>query len=139
MRDLRRIVILVIGPALCWLAGCSNNPLGREKISGKVTFQGKPLDAGEIEFSPLGQEPTQSGTTIKNGVYNLSTEHGLPPGTYRVMISSMKGGWTAEAREAGRPRTRAVEQLPAKYNTKSELTVEVKKGGANRFDFDLTQ
>jgi hypothetical protein len=51
----------------------------------------------------------------------------------------MKGGLTAEEREAGQKPTRAVEQIPAKYNLKTELTAEVEKGGANKFDFNLTK
>jgi hypothetical protein len=118
------------------LAAACSDPAGRQGISGRVTFEGQPLKSGQIEFRPSGNEPYQAGAVIKKGTYKIAAAQGLSPGTYRVFISHMTGGLTPEEREAGKKPKRAVEVLPAKYNAKSQLTVEVKPG-TNKFDFDL--
>ena len=138
MRSVRRLSTVLVGLAAL-AAACTGNSSGRQAVSGKVTFEGKPLEKGQIEFYPVGKESNQAGALIKDGTYAIAAAQGLAPGTYRVAISFMKGGLTAEEREAGKKPTRAVEQIPAKYNLKTELTAEVEKGGANKFDFHLTK
>jgi hypothetical protein len=70
-----------------WAAGCGpTEPLAR--ISGKVTFEGAPVQEGLIVFSS-----TELGVhimaKINDGSYRVVTERGvgLPPGDYQVAIS----------------------------------------------------
>jgi hypothetical protein len=123
-------LLLVIG------SGCGGGPQN-EAVSGSVTWKGQPLDQGTIEFVPAGQGVPVGGV-ILNGRYQFLSTPGVPPGTYQVRISSRKG-------KASRPDIAdfemsdptVKEQIPAKYNVKTELKAEVKRGGGNTFDFDL--
>ncbi len=124
-----------IGPFLVLLAGCgSEGP--RQAISGSVTFKGKALE-GKIDFEPTGSEGTQAGTVIANGKYTIPRDKGLVPGNYKVMISSPEGQ-IEEPDPGGNPLIgQAKDRIPAKYNRKTTLFREVKKGGSNVFDFTL--
>jgi hypothetical protein len=123
------------------LLGCSEpNPLGRRPIHGQISFQGKPVDYGMIQFSP--EDPDRgvsSGAMIENGSYRLKLTDGLPPGSYKVMISAPDRGKIEKVEgPPGDERSLAVERIPKKYNLQSTLKIEVPKGrGAHTVDFTL--
>lgn len=121
--------------------GCgSGNPLNRQAVSGKVTLDGQPLDQGTIELVPTVTEGgILSGGAIRDGSFQVPADKGLPPGTYTVRIYSVEGD-AAPAAPAGADIVKAPlakERIPAKYNSQSELTAEVKDGESNIFTFDL--
>ena len=127
--------------ALCFTAGCGQgNPLGRRAVYGAVTYQGKPVDYGAIQFHP--EDPMHgvaTGAQISDGKYRIKESDGLPPGSYQVMISSPDRS-KVEKVEAlpGDERSLAVERIPAKYNLKTTLKVEVPKArGAHQENFEL--
>ena len=137
-------IVLLLG-----VTGCGpSNPLGRLAISGKVTFDGEPLDGGMIKFRPQQRDGVSSGTGITNGIYDIAAHQGLPPGTYTVRIFS-----TIEPEDAPLPdesqaddgmtptgglgRARAKERIPPKYNSATDLAIEVTEEGPNEFNFDL--
>jgi hypothetical protein len=122
-----------------FLAGCGD-PNGRQGIAGTVTFKGQPLDMGNIEFQPAGGERTQAGAPIRNGRYSISRRQGLVPGSYKVILTSWEGlppvpdvSQPPQPRFDYRPRQR----IPAQYNEKPTVVVEVKKGVGNTFDIDI--
>jgi hypothetical protein len=127
----------VAGLLLVFGSGCGGGPQN-EAVSGSVTWKGHPLDRGTIEFVPAGQGVPVVGV-IQNGRYQFLSTPGVPPGSYQVRISSRKGKAAPRPDipdfEMSDPTVK--EQIPAKYNVKTELKAEVKKGGGNTFDFDL--
>jgi len=112
------------------LSGCgAGAPPGSTKVSGNVTWQGAPLESGVITFRGTGAEGS-AGAPIVKGQY--STE--CLPGSKRVEITANRTS-SDKKDNLGMP---LVEQyVPENYNTKSELTKEVKAGATNVFDFDL--
>jgi hypothetical protein len=120
------------------LASCDTGPQ-KQAISGTITFKGKPLDQGLIQFAPASPEiPTASGANIQNGKYAIPRDKGLLPGTYDVRISAPEAGTVAKEEampgEAGPP---AKERIPAKYNANTTLKFEVKAGQGNTFDVTI--
>jgi len=123
-------LILVVG--LTSLVGCGN-ATGNQPVTGEVTFQGKPLDSGSIQFfTTAGPAGPAGGAMITAGKYELPGVHGLPPGTYTVWINSPEPDPTDKS---AFPATK--ERIPKSYNTQSKVTVEVRAGTANRFDFAI--
>ena len=108
------------------LCGCGQPPAG-SRVSGQVTFQGKPLDQGMIVFSPVDGQATLSGCPIKDGRYNVPPENGLAPGKYDVRITSSEGIAPADPLEMGI----FTERIPPQYNSQTTLTAEVKESGEN--------
>ena len=135
------LFIALVCCVLPFVGGCGNdNPLGRLPISGKVTLQGRPLDRGDIQFTPVGTlGKTKAGATITEGEYSVPTESGLAPGKYVVRIFSSSGG-AAAAKDVmpGMQQSQiARERIPPQYNVNSKLQCEVKEGDDNVFNFDL--
>jgi len=133
----------VVGSVIAIASGCGRgNPLGRLPISGTVTFEGRPLDKGVIEFSPCKEVGTVgTGARIDNGRYAIPTLKGLPPGEYRVRIFSPKDAKMV-AKSAGAPGPAAaagygIERIPPKYNTRTNIIVTIGAKGPMVFDFDI--
>ena len=122
-------------------------------VTGTVTLDGKPLPAAVVTFdAPDGQ--FAFGQTDSNGKFSLqhdSEKSGATPGKKTVRISTTRkilglkstdsGGGEAPAGEDGggegdAAKPRATEQVPIRYNKKSELTVEVSPDKTH-FDFPL--
>mgnify|MGYP001236411468 CR=1 FL=1 len=120
------------------LVGCGEkNELGRLRVTGSVTLDGKPLDQGTIEFAPTGETGVSGGAMITDGEYEIPGDRGLPPGTYTVRISSADEKSGEAEKLPGESDAMAEERIPAKYNTESEITREVKAEGENKFDFKI--
>lgn len=121
-------------------AGCGSevNTDGRLAINGNITLDGAPVQSGSIRFEPEGGQ-TASGATIAEGKYEIPADKGLKPGKYRVFINATEPD--AEQRSAedlmNNPGPPKKELIPAKYNKKSDVTVEVTEAGPNQFDFPI--
>jgi len=111
-------------------AGCSNQPK-LYPVSGTVTFDGQPVESGDILFISTAGDRGPDAAKIAGGKYALQTT----AGTKRVEVSASRirpGG----ARGAGGEPV-PEEYIPARYNLESRLTAEVKAEGSNTFDFEL--
>lgn len=133
------------------LTGCGDGKLKTEPVTGKVTFNGEPIEGAKVVFSPVdtSQGKPAVGRTNEQGVYTLQTSEGnvgagTTPGEYIVMISKVKMVGTGKflTGEEGKQveETKPVSELPDKYSDrrKTELKATV-VSGANTFDFDLVK
>lgn len=122
-------------------AGCNRgNGLDLQEISGNVSWNSQPLDNGTIQFSPVATDGLAGGSVIAEGKYLIPRQKGLPPGKYAVRISAAdpkSGVPRSSAHAPGDESPPLKELLPERYNSKSELSVEVKSGGGNTFNFEL--
>jgi hypothetical protein len=122
------------------LAGCGRDPNAPQPVTGMVFFKGEPLDQGAIQFMPVDEGPTESGSGVENGAFSIPEENGLVPGKYKVAVFSYdKSGAKVQSEDIpGDPgAVQFKERIPAKYNTKTELTAEVASGGENNFEFRI--
>lgn len=128
---------LAVGSALL-LCGCgSSNELGRRPISGQVTLKGQPLEQGTVRFVPQDPAGVASGASVRQGKFEIPEEQGLPPGAYRVQLSSAGAETNAQDATAppGESRAVAKELIPPAFNRQSNLIVEVAPAGDNHFEF----
>ena len=119
--------------------GCAdNNPLGRKAVSGGVTLAGAPLATGTIQFTPLNGSGVRSGAKVEAGRYVISQANGLPVGTYRVQIFSADEDAPPEMPTLPGPGIPvSKERIPAEFNLKSKLSIEVTDEGPNSFQFTV--
>lgn len=135
-----RLLCGLVCLGMLFLLGCGSGQAGGKlAISGSVKLKGQPLDSGTITFSSVdAQQQQMTGGQIKNGQFAIPAEQGLPPGKYRVRISSPVGGPTVKPDEApGAATTVAQERIPPEWGQKSNQQVEVKAGQKNHFTFEI--
>jgi hypothetical protein len=135
---------LILGPSLVFavlcLSGCgSSEPqfLGRVGVSGEVTLDGQPLEAGIIEFLPARNAPgPRAMAEIKEGKFMLDKDHGPIAGSMRVQITAGQNEYEPPT-DGQRPKPFTREPIPARYNRYSTLSTDVKADGENVFQFPL--
>ncbi|WP_165064051.1 hypothetical protein [Paludisphaera rhizosphaerae] len=151
-----RFGLLLLVPALL-TAGCGDDGLGeRYKVTGTVTYQGKPVSNGSIQFYPNGGGPEQRGATgvIKDGVYWLSTQgddDGAFPGSYVVAITARKPdmskaqenadkiGGLYRQEDVAKAYKKAPSEIPVKYESPESGGLSAKvEAKSNTIDFNLT-
>ena len=151
------VIAGLLGTGLSLASGCGDDEgIGqRYSVSGTVTYNGKPLEKGTINFQAVAADRRSAGGEIQDGAYRLTTQSpgdGALPGKYRVSItakevdmakveatSKKQGGTLPSKKELGRAFQQAKRLIPAKYESPatSGLEAEVKEE-SNTFDFTLT-
>lgn len=123
-RTIATTTVLAV-PIVALLVGCGGERT--YNISGMVTFQGKPVPAGQIVFEPdssAGNKGAAAFAKIKDGHYDTSSEgRGTVGGPHLVRIHGRDGI----------PRGELLNGLPLfrDYQTKVELP---KKSGEQNFE-----
>lgn len=142
MRDFKRCSTAWI-PLWALLAciGCgqSSSTVG---VSGVVTFDGQPIEAGRITLEPVDDKRGQRrDITIAGGNFALSPEQGVLPGEeFKVTIQAFrKTGKKFPSPDPTKSYDEEVQYLPAKYNSASTLRVKISPDELERqLQFDLT-
>jgi hypothetical protein len=122
---------VVCGCAVAFFGGCGSEfKLGQ--VSGTVTVDGAPVPNLQVLFEPQDKkQPSSIGFTQADGKYKLRCASGVDGavlGQHTVRVTTVE---TDDP--AGPPLT-----IPAKYNTSSQLTQEV-KAGENTIDLPITR
>lgn len=135
----RSICFLTLMAAmLVSVAGCGSQEIPKALVRGKVSFNGAPLKEGSIKFVPTeGDGPTAGAVLKGEGEYSAE----VPTGMMRVEITSPKVTGKRKAFDTPDSPTIDIteEQIPERYNAKSELKFEVVSGEKEvEADFDLT-
>ena len=126
-------VIGMLGTLL--LVGCERGPQ-RHALNGRVTLDGAPLVDGAISFRPEDGTPgPTAGGQITDGTFSIPASVGPLAGHFRVEITASRPGESFVVDGQVFP---AYEQfLPRRYNSESELRVEVGSAGLENFEFAL--
>lgn len=118
---------ILLAAVLLAPGGCQQGPR-TYKVTGTVSYDGRPVPDGGVIFHPADDTAPAHGT-ITDGRFELQAVQG----SHRVEIRA--------AREAPELRSSMgpvfVDYIPDRYNSQSKLTREVVPGAANHFDFAL--
>ena len=134
-----------------FLAGCGRSLPPTASVSGKVTWNGKPVECGTITFYPEKGRPA-TGSIQPDGSYRLTTfsnGDGAELGKHRVTIQATRvsGGaapksFADEIKSVGKQEKSAtvVWLVPEEYSRQdtSPLTAEV-AAGSNVINFELPE
>lgn len=141
---LRSLISLMLVVPLLLTSSACNHSIERS-ISGNVTFDGVPLESGEIQFKPLeGSDGPTAGSMIVNGRYAIpAVAQGVRANNkYRVEITALIGqGRMSPDPNSPSGQSELLENIiPDRYNTQSTLQVTVSSNPSeNSFNFDLTR
>ena len=128
MSLLSRYFIPMLAAAL--LAGCVNEDAGMVPVKGKVTYRGKPVPNGTINFIP-DEQRTSYAEIQPDGTYSLLAF----PGTHKVVVVAMQD----QANRLPEDRSPLPPPIvPNKYThiTTTDLVAKV-EDKENTIDFDL--
>jgi hypothetical protein len=143
--------LLVIAVGSTAVLGCSADPNKPKlsKVSGKVTFKGKPVNNGSVIFTPTGGGgmalQTATGQLNEDGTFSLTTFNtgdGAVIGQHTATVES-RG---SDINELNKPRADGSiayvlpkSQVPEKYTRadKSPLKYTVEDGKSNYFEIEL--
>jgi hypothetical protein len=141
-QHLPRFLAAAVAVALPLIAGCGGGPNDRSPVRGSVSYDGQPVDKGGIAFLPEGEgeedHRVRATGQIHDGRYDLDALKGPFPGKYRVQIYWKKKTGQKVPGEGEGLKDETLQVIPSKYNTESELIVEIKPG-RNTFDFNLAK
>ena len=136
----RGIGLVVTTLAAVGCGGATSDGLPREPISGEVTLDGRPLEAGEITFVPDGFEGLPIGAQVEDGRFSVPREDGPIPGNYRVSVYSSKptGKTYPDPGDPTMTIEETYETIPPQYNLNSKMNADVQEGGDNSFTFEIS-
>lgn len=113
--------------------GCGHSGPVTHTVTGTVTFDGQPVEEGEIIFRAADGGSGSWETRIVAGSYRLE----VTPGAKRVEITARRKIEGGPVAESGEPAISYTAYIPEAYNEKSKLTASVTADGSNQFDFTL--
>ncbi|MFO0936569.1 MAG: hypothetical protein U0798_08670 [Gemmataceae bacterium] len=152
---MKRVLVTLPLIALFALAGCGSNKPKYANVKGKVTFNGKPLDKGQIIFSMDGYPP--SAMEITDGAFNGQAM----VGSNKISVSAKKKSATVAklpkeaqiqikgyqqkfkdnpnqgAGSASEYDPTAVDYIPPEWGTSSKEMRVVESGVTNDFEFNI--
>lgn len=120
--------------------GCNRGP-EMAAVTGKVNYNGQPLQFGSVTFQPTRGQPAR-GEIQSDGTFQLSTfsrGDGAFVGSHKVKIACYESQNPAFVKGPGEQRL-GRSLIPVKYTLfdQSGLTAEVKPDAADPIVFDLT-
>ena len=133
---------LVVFLLFILLPGCQSE---KAKVSGKIFFQGVPIETGKISFDSIDGNAQGSSGEIIEGKYELKNNQALGKVFMVVRIWGFKKTGKKIIPPFGAPGISSGGELmdeiqmyiPSEFNTSSKQIVEIKLGEDNVFDFDL--
>lgn len=132
------------GAFLLLLGFCLGCGPPRCSVEGRVTFDDKPIESGNIRLDSISNSKGDSaGAKIIDGKFTIPKDKGLRSGKYQVTITAIrKTGRTIKNVErlegTAAEREEVIQYIPERYNTGTELTVELSGGENTDKNFKLT-
>lgn len=134
--------LLTLLPVL--LLGCGGDaPAPTVPVTGRLTFEGKPVAGASIDFVPGEGRAPAIAITDENGEFELSTfsqGDGAVIGTHTVTVLPSFGAPKTGRIVAGQPSASKA-TVPTRYSMpeKTPLEFKVEKGKENHFEINMTK
>jgi len=138
-----------VSSSLLLLVGCGGGSYDsppRAAVGGTVLLDDVPLNAGVINYIPMGEtEGPMTSAPIQSGEFSLPEELGPLVGTHRVEIESRDLGGLAPDDESAIQRLKQqgvkrvkVVNIPPAYNRQSTLQADIQADAENQLEYRLT-
>jgi hypothetical protein len=128
---------LIVAVLSLLAAGCAENQSrwDRVGVSGKVTFEGRPVADGSISLRPsAGTQGPASGAKIEDGKYAIPVEQGPATGRYTAMLTIVVPDSPDARQRQQRPTPPGMKQFPETHRFEREVDFEADR---HTHDFSL--
>lgn len=132
MAGLRLLMVFAWCGALCLVLGCGEKGPQRYEVSGTATFDGAPIEKGDISFEPTDKSQAPDGGVIENGKFKFAAQ----AGSKLVQIRASRP-LPPERQDNPEMGLLYEDYIPAQFNSSTTLKAEVTATGPNTFTFDL--
>ena len=132
------IALVVIVVSSLAAAGCRRSDMA--PVSGRVTFEGRPVPKAIVRFVPESRPMAAAGTD-DDGRYRLTTRRpmdGAYIGRHKVIVTAWMPGAGDTSGVSAEPERPDIPKVFHNADT-SPLAVEVTAEGPNQFDFELAK
>lgn len=128
----RLYTLILLGSFLSLISGCGDNGPQRYAVSGTATFDGQPIERGEISFVPVDSNQSPEGGVIENGKFQFQSLAG-------AKSVQIRGSRALPPERQDNPEMGLLyeDYIPAQFNASTTLQAEVTPSGANTFTFEL--
>lgn len=123
-------LLVVFSVILLGFVGCGPSGPQKYPVKGTVTWNGSPLEAGDIIFQDSAGQLVPSAGKISAGKFAFESQ----AGKMRVEIFATRPEGPIDPAMGAQAH---VQFIPSRYNRDSQLEVEVKPVGSNEFPFVL--
>lgn len=137
--------------AIVTFSGCGSGNPKTARVTGTVTYQGKPVEGASVSFALESAPQFSTGVTDAQGKFTLTTfksGDGALIGKNKVTITKVDGGGAsgpnmkpedyAKMIQGGGGPPKPKSLIPEIYGTnQSPLSADVSAGGKNDFPFTL--
>src|SRR5260370_41928529 len=117
---------LAFATLLFFVLGCGAGGPAMYRVTGTVTFDGRPVESGEIIFVPVDKGVAPDAGRIDNGAYDLLVKAGKKRGEIRASRPGLGG----EPNPMGPVYQ---DYIPEKNNTRTTLAAARSPGRPQRF------
>jgi hypothetical protein len=110
--------------------GCGDGRPAMYNVTGSVTFDGRPVESGEIIFVSVDKGIAPDAGRIDTGSYDVLVKSGKKKVEIRASRPVV----------GGKPNPMGPvyqDYIPEKYNARTTLEADIKPDGANHFDYQL--
>jgi hypothetical protein len=122
---------IILGTIVVSVCGCGGpSEPGTYEVSGAVTWEGKPLEEGDILLAAPDGAGVPTFGKIKDGTYRVWS----PPGKKLVSIRASR---LVPGSKGAMDEPIFDNFIPDRYNARTTLTAEVTSDQRNRFDYSL--
>ncbi len=133
-----RSLVTPIACLFCLVLGCGG-PAKKptENVTGRVTFEGKPVTEGEVHF----YADDGAAASVKLDSSGNFTIEQLPIGKYKVSVTPPQITEVPAEDPSKMAPPKKYENIPDGYQSEvtTDLVAEVKEGKENKFTFDMVR
>lgn len=115
------------------LPGCGSSD-GRLSVVGTAMLDGQPVPRASVSFRPIDHQGSTAGTSLVDGKFTITADHGLLPGRYSVRFETTRPtGRKVQSPELGPVDEIAVVEITGVQPAEVTVTAD----GPNVFEFQL--
>jgi hypothetical protein len=129
-QQIRTALLIVFTGLVLTSFGCGSSDSNMVSVSGAATWDGQPIEKGDIIFQDNDPSVVPDAGKIVDGKYTANVK----PGEKTILVYATKASGEVDPAMGMAPQ---LQYIPAKYNDDTELSVTIPSGKEFAHDLNL--